>query len=340
LLSSDTIPPSPDAAIRSERLQVSHQTRPRIHSNRQTLHAQISQVQRSCVDTLADLLASSPSLEEPRDLSAEDSKLAVALTELLEVTYDLESSNTVPLPSDEGNLESAFQALAGNLEDLQSSSRQRDAGANGNGDAGQLHPSVYAVREELAWARLESLSTAVVALVKERKEAQETSVPGFGEASGSAPLADDVPPRYSFEQRRSISEAGLPTYAPGQQHDESPTEEKAKSSVHTPVSASTPTSAPREKMLLELDGLADAIGRLHSVTPRLNDQRVEFRASSSKSATMPADLRARAEREKVRELELIWDQIERTHGKRRMKDVQRVDMAGWEERRAKQVSSG
>jgi len=196
---------------------------------------------------------------------------------------------------------------------------------------------VYAVREELAWARLESLSTAVVALVKERKEAQEISVPGIGEASGSAPLADDVPPRYSFEQRGSISEAGLPTYAPGHQHDENPTDEKTKSSVHTPVSASTPTSAPREKMLLELDGLADAIGRLHSVTPRLNDQRVEFRPSSSKSATMPADLRARAEREKVRELELIWDQIERTHGKRRMKDVQRVDMAGWEDRRAKQV---
>jgi hypothetical protein len=53
---------------------------------------------------------------------------------------------------------------------------------------------------------------------------------------------------------------------------------------------------------------------------------------------MPTELRARAEREKMRELEMIWDQIERTHGKRRMRDGQRVDMAGWEDRRARQVS--
>jgi hypothetical protein len=91
-------------------------------------------------------------------------------------------------------------------------------------------------------------------------------------------------------------------------------------------------------MLLELDGLTEAIGRLHSVTPRLNDQRVELRASSSRAATLPTELRARAEREKMRELEMIWDQIERTHGKRRMRDGQRVDMAGWEDRRARQVS--
>jgi hypothetical protein len=91
-------------------------------------------------------------------------------------------------------------------------------------------------------------------------------------------------------------------------------------------------------MLLELDGLTDAIGRLHSVTPRLNDQRVEMRASALPTPMMSGELRARAEKEKIRELELIWDQIERTHGQKRMGDGQRVDVADWKERRAKQVS--
>lgn len=294
---------------------------------------------------MTDLLSSSPSLEEPRNLSSDDSKLAVALTELLEVTYDLESSNSVPLPSDEGNLESAFQALAGNLEDLQSSSnlRQRNVlssastNRDGNGDGSRLHPSVYAVREELAWARLESLSNVVVGLVKERKKVQATSVPDLVQASRSTLVNDgSLPPRYSVDQRESGTEDGPPTYAA--EHDHAFSDEKVKMPEESRDAAPSSSTAPREKMLLELDGLADAIGRLHSITPRLNDQRVEFRASSSKGATLPADLRARAEREKVRELELIWDQIERTHGKRRMKDGQRADPAGWEERRAKQVS--
>jgi hypothetical protein len=260
----------------------------------------------------------------------------------LEVTYDLESSDAVPLPADEGNSGNAFQALTGRLEDLQNVSRPsptiRQAGE------GSLHPSVYAVREELAWERLGSLSRVVVALLREKREAQvsrgvdDGNVIGDSQSSPDPPAASDdtLPPRYSFDgqEELDLEKGSLPDYA----NDQPPKidQKMPNASTSTLPLQSTSTSAPKEKMMLELDGLTDAIGRLHSVTPRLNDQRVEMRASSSKTP-MTRDLRARAEREKIRELELIWDQIERTHGKRRMGDGQRVDMADWSERRARQV---
>jgi hypothetical protein len=263
----------------------------------------------------------------------------------LEVTYDLESSDAGPLPADEGNSGNAFQALTGRLEDLQNVSR-RSPTVRQTGE-GSLHPSVYAVMEELAWERLGSLSRVVVALLREKREAQVSRETGEGSVDvngNSQPLtdppaaADDtLPPRYSFDgqEELDLEKGTLPDYA----NDQPPKidQKMPNASTSSLPLQSTSTSAPKEKMMLELDGLTDAIGRLHSVTPRLNDQRVEMRASSSKTP-ITRDLRARAEREKIRELELIWDQIERTHGKRRMGDGQRVDMADWSERRARQVS--
>jgi hypothetical protein len=213
-----------------------------------------------------------------------------------------------------------------------------------NGE-GSLHPSVYAVREELAWERLGSLSRVVVALLREKREAQvsreavngDVNISAESQSSPHPPAAadDTLPPRYSFDGQEELDpEKGtLPDYA----NDQPPKIDRKLPNASTSTLPLQSTSVPREKMMLELDGLTDAIGRLQSVTPRLNDQRVEMRASSSKTP-MTRDLRARAEREKIRELELIWDQIERTHGKRRMGDGQRVDMADWSERRARQVS--
>jgi hypothetical protein len=212
-----------------------------------------------------------------------------------------------------------------------------------NGE-GSLHPSVYAVREELAWERLGSLSRVVVALLREKREAQvsreavngDVNISAESQSSPHPPAAadDTLPPRYSFDgqEELDLEKGTLPDYA----NDQPPKIDQKTNTASTSTLPLQSTSAPKEKMMLELDGLTDAIGRLHSVTPRLNDQRVEMRASSSKTP-MTRDLRARAEREKIRELELIWDQIERTHGKRRMGDGQRVDMADWSERRARQV---
>jgi hypothetical protein len=261
----------------------------------------------------------------------------MALTELLEVTYDLESSDAGPLPADEGNSDS-FQALTGRLEDLQNIPRVK----NGQSSNGELHPSVYAVREELAWARLESLSSAIVAMIREKRELQERQVNGHVNGNGhqSEQIEDGLPPRYSFDGQEEIDlqKGGLPDYTNDQQPP--PIHQDLKAASTSTLHLERTDSAPKEKMMLELEGLTNAIDRLHLVTPRLNDQRVEMRASSSKTPMMSKELRARAEREKIRELELIWDQIERTHGKRRMRDGQRVDMADWEERRTRQVSLG
>jgi len=259
----------------------------------------------------------------------------MALTELLEVTYDLESSDAGPLPADEGNSD-AFQALTGRLEDLQNVPRTRNEGTS----SGELHPSVYAVREELAWARLESLSGAIVAMIRAKRDLQESQA---GHVNGDSRPQGDVedqglPPRYSLDgqEEMDLQKGGLPDYTNDQQPPAIQQDFKTASTSTLHLDRSD--SAPKEKMMLELDGLTSAIDRLHSITPRLNDQRVEMRASSSKTPMMSKELRARAEREKIRELELIWDQIERTHGKRRMGDGQRVDMADWEERRTRQVS--
>jgi hypothetical protein len=259
----------------------------------------------------------------------------------LEVTYDLESSDAGPLPADEGNSGNAFQALTGRLEDLQNVTRPvARVGQNGEGS---LHPSVYAVREELAWEKLGTLSSAIVVLIREKKEAQESREAGtrVDEEPGSSDNRnvaqdDSLPPRYSFDgqEELDLQKGTLPDYT---NHPAVEKDQKARMASTSSLPLQPPVTAPQEKTMLELDGLTNAIDRLHSVTPRLNDQRVEMRASSSKTPTMPRDLRARAEREKIRELELIWDQIERTHGKRRMGDGQRVDMADWSERRSRQV---
>ena len=271
-------------------------------------------------------------MEEPLNLSPHDQQLAVALTELLEVTYDLESSDAGTVPADEGKTGNAFRALTGRLEDLQNVSRPNTT--NRQEGEGSLHPSVYAVREELAWERLGSLSRVVVALLREKREGQVSRESGTTDPP--AAVYDILPPRYSLDgqEELDLEKGTLPDYANDQ--IQPPTVDQKAPDASTSALPVQSTSVPREKMMLELDGLTDAIARLHSVTPRLNDQRVEMRAPSFKTP-MTRDLRARAEREKIRELELIWDQIERTHGKRRMGDGQRVDMADWSERRARQV---
>lgn len=298
-------------------------------------------MQRSIIDVLTDLLSGSPQLDNPSHLSQRDQRLATALTELLEVTYDLDSSDLPTGHSDsEGNLEDSFLALKQSLDELQNAPRAPN-GAEG-GEA-SLHPAIYAVREELHWARLDSLSNAIMSLAQERRGAAGQATTSTIAAGRSFEDTMAMPPRYSFDEQargEGSEKATLPGYTDHVDHAEAARAELGKQK-EVPESLQRSVSAPREKMLMELDGLTDAIGRLHSAIPRLNDQRVEMKASSSKTPITAPEVKARAEREKLRELEIIWEQIERTHGKGRMRDgPQRVDGAEWEERRAKQVSHG
>lgn len=283
-------------------------------------------VQRAIVDVLTDLLSSSPSLDNPSYLNEHDQRLATALTELLEVTDDLAiTTGTHAHGTDGGNeLEGSFEALKRCLDDLQTSARDQTAVTD-------LHPAVHAVREELAWARLDSLSSVIMTLVQERRDQPDGSV----QANGDSLDDSGLPPRYSFDGTAEREKEALPTYSDHVGEASRPREDKPEAST----SLRRSISAPREKMMLELDNLSDAIDRLHSAIPRLNDQRVEMRASSSKRPMVSSASHARAERDKAKELEMIWDQIERTHGQNRMGDGQRQDATEWAERRSRQVCS-
>lgn len=104
-----------------------------------------------------------------------------------------------------------------------------------------------------------------------------------------------------------------------------------------------------EKLLRDFDDVTDAIDRLHSVAPQLDNQRMAFRsesncvASSSTARQSIAPVseaeRSRLEKEKWKELEKLWDQIERAHGKGRMR-TQSVNQKAWSKNRQEQVSFG
>lgn len=312
----------------------------------QSRQAQIGSLQRSVVDVLTDLLASSPTLDEPSGLNYRDQRLATALTELLEVTYDLDSSDGSHVrhePTDI-SLEDSFEALEWCLADMQTATRGECDRTHSLSDRGaSLHPAIYAVREELAWARLDSLSTAILAIVRDRRSFSDVDDQMDGDVNRqNAAEEASLPPRYSFDGTSDgrTEKADLPDYSDGPA-ERTALAETGSTSILREKEAAGPlrrsVSAPREKMLLELDGLTEAIDRLHSAIPRLNDQRVEMRASSSRTSFISPSVRARAERDKQRELEIIWDQIERTHGKSLSREGQRVDASGWEDRRAKQV---
>ncbi|WVQ79062.1 hypothetical protein IAT38_001155 [Cryptococcus sp. DSM 104549] len=334
----------------------------------------LASVQQSCVHALSTLLPDDPppslSTTQPRTTPSlgPDTQLAAALSDLLEVTYELEGlvpsspppahgeyaeSPTTPRPhtavsagmareqSSSSGMASSFDDLARDLQDLQSARE----GGRGSAPAEtgvrdeRLHPAIYRVREELAWARLESLSQAVMVTARERGE---RGVDGSG----------GLPPSY---EQHDLEEAhvhahihALPTYQ--DLHSDQPTlsgpSTSSKPSIEDHTSQKPPQrrdeveeapTASREKILHDLDAVTSAIERLYSVAPQLQNQRVEMparaRQAAAAAAVRPAPLslagkdeaklskeeRIQLERIKMRELEEIWERIERAHGKRRIK---------------------
>ncbi|OCF43389.1 hypothetical protein I317_02687 [Kwoniella heveanensis CBS 569] len=462
----DTLPPPPepfpkdqlDVVGRAESSSNAAMAQPRQH-----LRSYLLSVQQTCVNALSSLVdsnatsaRSSPPLDEQTQSSSSplgpDTQLAAALTDLLEVTYELDdllpptpiiSANitpttvhsatfiderqegggtrtdgrpqpTVPGYGDGGasfdaltqvlvGLHEARSAEAGAPDQANSSNvdcedTNRDYGVrtqNGTDKQG-LHPAINVVREELAWERLESLTTAVLELSRHRGERAEDghsytngfcAVPDqhdstvneddrrhlIASKSHQSGHGDTLPPSYEQyhghrhpQQHDSDNASLLPSYSDIKSHldgeQDSLSVEKGKPaqehipsvSRETTQRGSEPVSPHQEKMLHELDAVTSAIERLASIAPRLHDQRVEMRhshdssssasskqngltgvAKASDSETTSKEERIKLERIKMRELEEIWDKIERAHGKRRIRieDGQRVEGAGWERRR-------
>lgn len=264
----------------------------------------LSAVQQSCINTLATLL---PDDTVP-SWTPHDQQLAAALTDLLEVTYELESLRpstlAQPLPADS---QTSYDDLIRQLAELQAR-RPVEQG---------LHPVVNAVRERLAWERVESLSTAIQELVKARDgsngDGQEALPPSYTQEEHANDVAEEDADRIS-----------LPSY-----HDRhSPPPSLKSRTRHVQQPSITSTLNGNEKMTRELEAVTDAIEKLQAVTPRFQDQRVEMRAGPSR---LKQGREGMSERDKMRELEEIWEKIERAHGKGRARgDRQRTDGFGLE----------
>lgn len=136
-------------------------------------------IQCACVEVLERLKKSPRSLQR----AAEEQQLASAIHDLLEASYELETfhpssaiSSPITPPDDPTQVTSPYLRLIHILEAVQRAAAQRPPRADPTAsEVDLLHPAVHAVREDLAWARVESLSHAVVQLVQRRRESPRAS---------------------------------------------------------------------------------------------------------------------------------------------------------------------
>lgn len=291
-------------------------------------------------------------------LSFADSQLAQALTELLEVSYELETlrsdevdgssschppdisrtSGTNGTHENGSNGPSGLDMLTTRLLELRQSASQQtdDQVSNGNHQETTLHPSIGFVRETLAWARVDALSLAILDLVSTRQD-DEASVARSRRAGGSLELDleghDDSLPSYNQHE----GAAPPPDYQAGLSSSSQKVSSKKAGEAELSEQSYAPIS--QEKMHRELDGLTTAIERFQHASSRLLDQRSE----PSSKRTSKAEVEARIERNRMNELEQIWKLIERTHGRRRDVDNTRVDgeeLAARREARRKRYLEG
>ena len=249
------------------------------------------------------------------------------------------SSPPISLNADIDN-ERSRATLIQHLSDLQSAAQNPGSTTSeGTPTSSELRPAINVVREKFAWARVESLSHAVLQLVQTRGRGErslrptpdmiETSLHDpFLSAEDEADVDDIQPPSYTQLEDIAGEEAdriSLPSYRGRSSLDQTryPTEKEEKPLIEP--SRSLPVS--EEKMMRELDAVTDAIEQLYAIAPQMLDQRADMALTRV------------AQRDKLAELEEIWDRIERAHGKRRMgAEDQRAVYEGFENRRATRVS--
>jgi hypothetical protein len=231
-------------------------------------------------------------------------QLAATLSDLVEACRDVESlypGSSQPGPS--RLTISSDSSLEGPIRQLQSLAVERNSIPRDS----EVAPSLSALREDINWERLEALCRATISILESRDTTPS-------EVGGS------LPPSYTSAEESSTLH--LPPIYQEEQDDTAPTSIKDEK-ASTP---STEVQTPQEKMDLEREGVMDAIERLHTLAPQLEGQRMEMRSGES-SADGGARAMARMERAKIREMEDIWDKIEKTHGKGRMGEAsQRVDV--------------
>lgn len=283
-------------------------------SQTEKLRPNLEAIQQCCIAALSGLIPYEST--STAVLAPHDQQLAAALTDLLEATYDLEQLCSVtPKPPgselDTSTLDDSFDALGRVLEQVSA----REAPSE-NGRASDIHPAINVVREELAWNRIDALGSAVQDLARGRPARRE------------AVQVQEDPPRYSSDDRdsRSVAE-GPPAYI--RDAAARSTLDDNKGQVEEAVDVSS--SAVQEKMMSELDAMAAAIERLHRISPRLHNQRHAQDSTTNRdrvgiNGDAASIASPKSEQAKMKELEEIWDMIERAHRGRRALEGQRSGM--------------
>lgn len=278
-------------------------------------------IQRACADTLSTLLPQADSVQP------DEQHLAAALTDLLEASYDLEtfhpscSISSPHTPPEDGEAASPYLSLIRVLTSVETAASNRSPNPLALADApATASAAVAAVREELAWARVESLSHAVLQLVRERdlsslppkyrrternsSEGSESfkSLPPYNDHHNDSEILESSPYSVVMEKDKPITGAG---------------DLKARLEEEAALQEAERRAVRHSKMgtiLTDMDTVTHAIERLHSIAPQLQDQRVPLRPVSLRPVPKPA----------MSELDFIVDRINRTSGTTRLDD-QRID---------------
>ncbi|BEI82475.1 hypothetical protein CcaverHIS002_0303430 [Cutaneotrichosporon cavernicola] len=252
-------------------------------------------IQRHCANCIEILVPP----QRTASVSSADQELAGRLTELLEATYELETFHpssaccSPATPADDESDQSPFLALVHTLLGAQAVVAQRQPRPAPQSPSSETseHP-VEVVREELAWARVETLARDIVELVRSR---DDEAIPCFSsEEEDDVKSIFSLPPVYRRSERDSAGSgssrvsagsvssrvSGPPAYKDYRDDRvvayRSPHAEPASGKARSPLNLRQPTEA----RLRELDDLWDKIERAHAP---IKDAAVDDRRQSRKS---------------------------------------------------------
>ncbi|KLT46039.1 hypothetical protein CC85DRAFT_310362 [Cutaneotrichosporon oleaginosum] len=287
-------------------------------------------IQRHCADCI-EILVRPHTSGSGSSAGSADKELAAKLGDLLEATYELETFHpssaccSPATPAEEDGDQSPFLALVHALLGAQAVVAQRQprpAPQNLSSETSE-HP-VEVVREELAWARVETLARDIVDMVRAR---DDEDAPRFSsEEDDDVKSILSLPPKYRRSERDSAGSgssrvSGPPAYKDYRDDrvlgetasavsgkDRKSGELSSPRSMHSALSSIAP-------ILNDLDTVTHAIERLHTMAPQLDDQRIALRTSAqrrTKPAPAPLSLKKPSEA-RLRELDDLWDKIERAH---------------------------
>lgn len=236
-----------------------------------------------------------------------------------------------------GGLEACFTTLLRHLESMDISHNTSTVASDG------LEPAVNAARQELALVRIQTLTRVILIQVRARESdvlyRYDHTSSNIGDSLGSTSLPDHTSTLPKYDHHDPTRSDDLPDYA------EPATRLSIDKKAPAESSSRAQATITSEKTMHDLDNLIAAIERLNSLTSGYSDQRSVLGPRSRSPSAFngkirhkgnPREERLMTEEEKMGELEDIWRKIESAHGKHRMRDDQRADMDGVQERRAEE----